>query len=166
MKKLFEKPDLMINRKGTLNKQEKVEIMLDSKSKRFVAFENKPFYNEKCFISSYEIDAVSVDQFAKTGNIGLHTEKRKLLKDADQKLKAKKERIEANKKSYYSTLPADARISNRQFRDVQMIRDKLKDDPNFVLTDQQKSLLERAQKHEAHKKEFYKNNPHLLDGEL
>lgn len=163
---LLQKSDLIINKKGTLNKQEEVEIRLDPKSRLFAAFENKPFYDKNCFISSYQIIPEAVEEFLETGNIGVSPEECKVLKDNDQKAKAKEQRRKANEKSYYPTLSPDARISNPQLRDVEMIQDKLKADPNFVLNDQNKNLLERAQKHKAQKKEFYKNNPYLFDGEL
>ncbi len=38
--KLLKKSDLIVNKKATINKQEKVEIRLDLKSRLFVAFEN------------------------------------------------------------------------------------------------------------------------------
>lgn len=159
-------PNLIVREDGTMNHQEPSIIFFNEDSRLFVSFENNPLYKDHHFINSYKIIPEAVEEFRETGNIGESPETRKLKIDQDQRLKAAQERIQTNQKSFYLTLPEDARLGNRQLREAEMLQEQLKVDSNFQLTDKEKSLLERAQKYETHKKEFYKNNSDLFNDEL
>jgi hypothetical protein len=43
--------------------------------------------------------------------------------------------------------------------EVDLLKQRLKEDPNFELTAKQKNLLEREERYQQHKKEFYTKNP-------
>ena len=151
---------------GTLNKLEPTINIGDSKTKTIVSFENNPLYDKKHFISSYRISSPAFDDFKATGNIGLSPAEKKVLTDEFQKEQAKAEREQENASSFYSKLPNDAKISHSQLREVEMLQEQLKRDSNFQLTEKEKSLIQRAERYQQHKEEFYKNNPHIFDDEL
>ena len=166
VEEMLKTPNLIVREDGMMNQQEPAIICFDPDSKFFASFENNPLYENNHFISSYEIDDNAVTEFFTTGNIGESRETRKAKIDQDQRLKAAQERRRDNEKSFYQTLPEDARIGNKQLREAEALNQKLKEDPKFQLTDNDKNLIQRAEKHQQHKLDFDKNNPHISEDEL
>ena len=156
---LLQTPNLDIRKDGTMNHQEPAIIFLNPDSGLFASFENNPLYEDHHFITSYKIDSEAVNEFKTTVNIGESPETRKRKIDQAQKLKAAQERIQGNKKLFYQTIPEDARMGNKQLRETEVLNQKLTENPKFRLTEKEKNLLERAEKYEQHKSEFYQNNP-------
>lgn len=163
---LLQQPNLVIRKDGKLSKQEPTINIGDPKSRKIVSFENNPLYDKNHFVSSYEIKPEAFDSFEVTGNIGLSPAEKKVKTDELQKIQAKTEREQENASSLYSNLPNDAKISNRQLDEFEMLQEQLKTDSNFQLSDKQKNLSERAEKYLQHKQEFSKNNPKVFDDEL
>lgn len=160
------KPDLVVRKDGTLNKQEPTINMGDPQTLGIVAFENNPLYDKHRFITSYPISEEAFETFEKTGNIGRSPSERAQEIDELQRTQAQLEREASNARSFYSSLPEDARIGNQQLREVKTIQEQLKEDPKFPLTEKEKNLVQRAEKYEQHKNEFYQNNPDIDIDEL
>ena len=70
------KPDLVVRKDGTLNKQEPTINMGDPETLGIVAFENNSLYDKHRFISSYPVSGEAFDHFVKTGEIGLSPDER------------------------------------------------------------------------------------------
>jgi hypothetical protein len=51
-------------------------------------------------------------------------------------------------------------------REVEILNQQLKEDSNFLLTQEEKNLIEGAEKNEKYKNEFYKYNPDSARSEL
>jgi hypothetical protein len=83
-----------------------------------------------------------------TGEIGLSPEEKKTKIDAFQKKQAQAERERTTARSFYSSLPEDARIGNQQLREVEGIQERLKEDPNSPLTEKEKNLIQRAENYQ------------------
>ena len=79
------RPNLVVHKNGTLNKQEPTINIEDRKSREIVAFENNSLYDKHRFISSYPISDESFEDFVQTGNIGLSPEEKKAENDKLQK---------------------------------------------------------------------------------
>ena len=62
------------------------------------------------------------------------------------------------KNSFFSSLPKDARIGNKQLREAELIRDELQKNSNQTLTEKEKALLERAERYYELKEQFYQEN--------
>jgi hypothetical protein len=166
VEEMLKTPNLIVREDGTMNQQEPAIICFDPDSKLFASFENNPLYEDHHFISSYEIDDDAVKEFIMTGNIGENPETRKAKIDQDQKLKAAHERIRENANSFYQTLPQDARIGNKQLREAEALKQKLKEDPKFQLTEKEKTMIQRAEKYQQYKNQYYQKNPEIDKDEL
>jgi len=158
---LLSKPNLVVHKNGTLNKQEPTINIGDPESLGITVFENNLLYNEHFFISAYKISDKVFDEFKETGNIGISPEKRKAMKleIASQKEQAGKGKTA--EQAFYSTLPEDARIGNKQLREVETLQEQLKQDPSLSLTEKEKTMLQRAEKYQEYKSQFYQNNPNI-----
>ena len=64
-------------------------------------------------------------------------------------------------RSFYSSLPEEARIGNQQLREVEAIQERLKEDPKSPLTEKEKNMIERAEKYQQYKTQYYQNNPDI-----
>jgi hypothetical protein len=51
-------------------------------------------------------------------------------------------------------------------REAEALNQKLKEDPKFQLTDNDKNLIQREEIYQQHKLDFDKNNPHISEDEL
>ena len=166
VEEMLKTPNLIVREDGIMNQQEPAIICFDPDSKLFASFENNPLYEDHHFISSYEIDDDAVKEFIMTGNIGENPQMRKAKIDQDQKLKAAQERIRENANSFYQTLPQDARIGNKQLREAEALKQKLKKNPKFQLTEKEKNMIQRAEKYQQFKNRYYQNNPDIDKDEL
>jgi len=155
---LLSKSNLVIREDGTFNKQEPTINIGDPKSLGIVAFENNSLYKDHHFITSYLISKEKFETFEETGNIGSSPKERAQEINKLQRTRAQAERERTNARSFYSSLPENARIGNQQLREVETIQELLKEDPNFSLTENQKDLIQRAEKYKQHKNKFYQNN--------
>ena len=63
--------------------------------------------------------------------------------------------------SFYSSLPEDARIENQQLREVEAIQERLKKDLKSLLTEKERSLIQRAEKYQQYRNKFYQDNPDI-----
>ena len=63
--------------------------------------------------------------------------------------------------SFYSSLPEDARIGNQQLREVEAIQERLKKDLKSLLTEKERSLIQRAEKYQQYRNKFYQDNPDI-----
>lgn len=138
----------------------------DPESRIIVVFEKNPLYDKNHFISSYLIAPKAFDDFEETGNIGLSPKERQKTNDQLQRTRAQAERERTTARSFYSNLPEDARIGNKQLREVETLQQQLKEDPSFSLTENQKDLLQRVEKYQHYKQEFYQKNPTIDRDEL
>ena len=166
VEEMLKTPNLIVREDGIMNQQEPAIICFDPDSKLFASFENNPLYEDHHFISSYEIDDDAVKEFIMTGNIGENPQMRKAKIDQDQKLKAAQERMRENANSFYQTLPQDARIGNKQLREAEALKHKLKEDPKFQLTEKEKTMIQRAEKYQQYKNQYYQKNPEIDKDEL
>ena len=82
-----------------------------------------------------------------------------MVDDLSSVILAQMQKEAANTNSFRSSLSEDARMSNSQLREVEMLQEQLKIDSNFQLTDKDKSLIQRAEKYKHHKNQFNQNNP-------
>ena len=163
---LLSKPNLVIREDGTLNKQEPTINIGDRESLGIVSFENNPLYEDHHFITSYPISPEAFEDFAQTGNIGKSPEEKAQKINELQKTRAQAEREKKTVRSFYTSLPEDAHIGNQQLREVKTIQEQLKEDPNFPLTEKEKNMIQRAEKHQQYKNKFYQNNPDIDRDEL
>jgi hypothetical protein len=163
---ILSKQGLVVRKDGTLNKQEPTINMGDPETLGIVAFEKNPLYDKHRFISSYPVSQEAFDHFVETGEIGLSPEEKKTKIDAFQKKQAQAERERTTARSFYSSLPEDARIGNQQLREVEGIQERLKEDPNSPLTEKEKNLIQRAENYQRYKDQFYQNNPDIDRDEL
>ena len=51
-----------------------------------------------------------------------------------------------NANSFYNSLPEGVPVSNHQLRQVQELQNKIDQDPNILLSDKQKKMLQRVEK--------------------
>jgi len=130
----LQQPGLIFRSDGTLNKQESTTNIVDPVSGLMVAYENNPVSGKHHYITSYKLPESAVKEFMLTGNVGLSKVEKKFKKDEFQKAQAKKEREQENARSFYSKLPNDARISNKQFDEYINLKRELKVDPKLPLT--------------------------------
>lgn len=158
---ILSKQGLVVRKDWTLSKQEPTINIGDPETLGIVSFENNPLYDKYHFISSYPVSPEAFDHFVETGEIGLSPEERKAEIDAYQKKQAQAERERTITRAFYSSLPEDARIGNQQLREVETIQERLREDPNSPLTEKEKNLIQRAEKYEQHKNQFYQNNPDI-----
>jgi len=140
LESLLSKLNLVIRQDGTLNKQEPVINIGDPESRGIVSFENNPLYEDHHFITSYPISEEAFETFEKTGNIGLSAEERAQEINELQRTQAQAERERTTARSFYSSLLEDACIGNQQLREVEAIQERLKEDPNFQLTEKEKLI--------------------------
>jgi len=166
VKTILVKLDLVVRKDGTLNKQEPTINMGDPETLGIVAFENNSLYDKHRFITSYPISEEAFETFEETGNIGRSPEERAQEIYELQRTQAQLEREASNARSFYISLPEDARIGNHQLLEIETIQEQLREDPNFPLTEKEKNLLQRAEKYEQYKNEFYQNNPDIAIDEL
>ena len=68
--------------------------------------------------------------------------------------------------SFYSSLPEDARIENQQLREVEAIQERLKKDLKSLLTEKERSLIQRAEKYQQYRNKFYQDNPDINTDEF
>ena len=102
--------------------------------------------------SSYTLQEDSYDEFLETHNLGLHPDQRKQCMYQQELIETKQKQKRAEDSLFYSTLPEDARVSNKQLREAKEIKFKLQRDPEYQLTKQQTDLLTRVNKHEQYLK--------------
>lgn len=159
---LLQKKDLVVHLDGTMNKQESSSIFGDPVTRRILAFENH-LLGRKNYITTYEISPSAFDKFRVSGNIGVSPAERQFLRNEGKKIEEEmiREQVEL-----YPNLTPDARISNKQLNEFEMLQEQKKTDPNFSFTDKQKKLMERGEKYQQQKEEFSKNNPKKSDEEL
>lgn len=161
LENLLSKPNLVIRENGTLNKQEPTINIGDPESLAIVSFENNPLYEGHHFISGYPISEKAFERFKETGNIGNSPEERAQEINELQIIQAQAERERQAARSFYSNLPKEARIGNQQLREVEGIQEQLREDPKSPLTEKEKNIIERAEKYQQYKTEYYQNNPDI-----
>lgn len=167
VEEMLQKPNLVVHRNGTLNKQESTISIGDPESRGIVVFENNSLYDDIYhFITCYPPSPEGFEEFKTTGNLGLSPEERAAETDRLQMLEAQRQREEASPHSLHNNLPEDARMSNKQLREVESLNHRLGEDPNFELTEKETKLMQRAQKYERHKNEFDQNNSNIANDEL
>jgi len=155
---ILAKPNLVICEEGTLNKQEPTINMGDPETRGIVSFENNPLYEDHHFISGYPISEEAFETFKETGNIGSSPEERAQEINELQRTQAQAERERQAARSFYSNLPEEARIGNQQLREVEGIQERLREDPKSPLTEKEKNMIERAEKYQQYKTQYYQNN--------
>lgn len=158
---ILSKQGLVVRKDGTLNKQELTINIGDPETRGIVSFENNPLYDKYHFISSYPVSPEAFEAFKETGNIGMSKEERAQEINKVQRTQAQAERERTTARSFYNTLPEDARIGNQQLREVEAIQEQLKQDPSLSLTEKEKDMLQRAEKYQQYKNKFYQNNPDI-----
>jgi len=163
---LLSKSDLVIHEDGTLSKQEPTINIGDPELLGIAAFENNPLYEDHHFITSYPISKEAFEKFTKTGIVGSSPAEKAEYKNKLQKKRAQEERERRAEGSFYSSLPEDARIGNHQLREAEALKQKLMKNPVFPLTEKQNNLLERAEKYQQCKDDFYQNHPEMEKDEL
>ena len=156
---LVSKPNLVIREEGTLNKQEPTINIGDPESLGIVSFENNPLYEDHHFISGYPVSEEAFERFKETGNIGSSPEERAQEINELQRTQSQAERERTTARSFYSSLPEDARIGNQQLREVKTLQDRLKQDPSISLTEKEKNMIHRAEKYQEYKNKFSQDNP-------
>ena len=161
LENLVSKPNLVIREDGTLNKQEPTINIGDPKSLGILSFENNPLYEDHHFISGYLISEEAFETFKETGNIGISSEERAQEINELQRTQAQAEREKKAARSFYSSLPEEARIGNQQLREVEAIQERLREDPKSPLTEKEKNMIERAEKYQQYKTQYYQNNPDI-----
>jgi hypothetical protein len=161
LENLVSKPNLVIREDGTLNKQEPTINIGDPESLGIVVFENNPLYEDHHFISGYPISEEAFETFEETGNIGSSPEERAQEINELQRTQAQAEREREAARSFYSSLPEEARIGNQQLREVEAIQERLREDPKSPLTEKEKNMIERAEKYQQYKTQYYQNNPDI-----
>ena len=124
-------------------------------------FENNPLYEDHHFISGYTISEEAFETFKETGNIGSSPEERAQEINELQRTQAQAERERKAARSFYSSLPEEARIGNQQLREVEAIQERLREDPKSPLTEKEKNMIERAEKYQQYKTQYYQNNPDI-----
>ena len=154
---ILAKPKLVICEEGTLNKQEPTINIGDPETLGIVSFENNPLYEDHHFISGYTISEEAFERFKETGNIGSSPEERAQEINELQKTQAQAEREKTTARSFYSSLPEEARIGNQQLREVETLQEQLKQDPSISLTEKEKNMIQRAEKYQQYKKKFYQD---------
>ena len=157
LESLLSKPNLMIREYGTLNKQEPTINIGDPESFRIVSFENNPLYEDHHFISSYKISKKRFQNFNETGNIGMSPEQRAQERNDVQRTQAQAERQKTTARSFYNSLPAEARIGNKELREIETLQQQLKQDPSISLTEKQKNMIQRAEKYQQYKNKFHQD---------
>ena len=162
---MLSKPNL-IAKEGTLSKEEPAMLFVDPETKMMIAFEANPAYNKRHFISSYKISDESIIEFGTKSNIGYSPAERKKYYDENQRARARQERIQQDNSQFYKNLPEDGRISNKQLRDVEAIKNRLKENPNFLLSDKQKNLVKRAEKFQHYKAKWNTENQDIITDEF
>ena len=95
--------------------------------------------------------------FKETGNIGSSPEERAQEINELQRTQAQAEREKTTARSYYSSLPEEARIANQQLREVKSLQEQLKQDPSISLTEKEKNMIQRAEKYQQYKNKFYQD---------
>lgn len=161
LENLVSKPNLVIREDGTLNKQEPTINIGDPESLGIVSFGNNPLYEDHHFISGYPISEEAFETFKETGNIGSSPEERAEEINELQRTQAQAERERQAARSFYSNLPEEARIGNQQLREVEGIQERLREDPKSPLTEKEKNMIERAEKYQQYKTQYYQNNPDI-----
>jgi len=161
LENLLSKPNLVIREDGTLNKQEPTINIGDPESLGIVSFSNNPLYEDHHFISGYTISEEAFETFKETGNIGSSPEERAQEINELQRTQAQAERERKAARSFYSSLPEEARIGNQQLREVEAIQERLREDPKSPLTEKEKNMIERAEKYQQYKTQYYQNNPDI-----
>ena len=141
---LLSKPNLVIRKDGTLNKQEPTIKIDDPESLGIIAFENNLLYEDNHFISGYCISEEAFNKFEKTGQIELSQEERANLINQAQKNKILVERNYVTKSLFSKGLPPSACIGNKQLREVEILQKLLKLDPNILLTEKEQNMIKRA----------------------
>ena len=144
-----------------MNKQEPTINIGDPESLGIVSFENNPLYEDHHFISGYPISEEAFETFKETGNIGSSPEERAQEINELQRTQAQTEREKKAARSFYSSLPEEARIGNQQLREVEAIQERLREDPKSPLTEKEKNMIERAEKYQQYKTQYYQNNPDI-----
>lgn len=152
---ILSKPNLVIREYGTFNKQEPPIHIGDPESHGIVSFENNPSYEDHHFISGYPISEGAFETFKETGNIGSSPEERAQEINELQKTQAQAKRERTTARSFYTSLPEEARIGNQQLREVETLQEQLKSDPSISLTEKEKNMIQRAEKYQQYKNKFY-----------
>ena len=163
---ILSKQGLVVRKDGTLNKQEPTINIGDPESRGIVSFETNPLYEDQHFITSYFISEEAFETFEKTGNIGSSPEEIAQEINELQRTQAQEEREKTTVRSFYSSLLEDARIGNQQLREVEAIQERLREDPQSPLTEKEKNMIERAEKYQQYKTQYYQNNPDIERDEL
>ena len=158
LRNILEKPNLVICEEGTLNKQEPIINIGDPETRVIISFEDNSLYKEHHFISGYIISKEAFELFKETGNTGRSPAERKSEIDTFQREQAQAERERTTARSFYSSLPEDARIGNQQLREVEAIQERLREDPKSPLTEKERGLIQRAEKYQQYKNKFYQDN--------
>ena len=157
LESLVSKPNLVIREDGRLNRQEPTINIGDPESLGIVSFENNPLYEDHHFISGYPISEEAFETFKETGNIGSSPEERAQEINELQRTQAQAEREKTTARSFYTSLPEEARIGNKQLREVETLQEQLKQDPSISLTEKEKNMIQRAEKYQQYKNKFYQD---------
>ena len=155
---ILSKQGLVVRKDGTLNKQEPTINIGDPETRGIISFENNPLYEDHHFISGYPISEEAFEAFKETGNVGISPEERAQKINELQKTQAQAKKAA---RSFYSNLPEDARIGNQQLREVETLQEQLKQDPSISLTEKEKNMIQRAEKYQQYKTQYYQNNPDI-----
>lgn len=172
IQKFLKKPNLKIYPNATFNKQENVFVIMDLESRMMVGFEKNTKSEEYFFITSYKVkEDEAFTTFLATYNIGLSPEERKARAEEIQKnqsaiqkaeYKARKEKEKEN--AFRRGILDDARISNKDAREVELLKQAIELNPDYKLTPQQEIKVERYDKLMKYKEEYkqkedrYKND--------
>jgi hypothetical protein len=166
VEEILHRSNSITRKDGRLNKQELTTNIGDRKLREIVIFGNNPLYDKYHFISSYIISLETSEDFVITSGLGLSS--RKKLKNINkwQRVKAQEQKKQDNERLFYKEVLNETRLGNKQLREVEIINQQLKEDSDFSLTQEEKNLMERAEKHEKYKNGFYKDNSDNARDEL
>jgi hypothetical protein len=142
-----------------LNKQEPTINIGDPKSRGIVSFENNPLYEDHHFISGYPISEEAFETFKETGNIGSSPEERG-KKSMNYKELKRKQKEKKQLHARFIVASEDARIGNQQLREVEALQEQLRR-ILISLTEKEKTMIQRAEKYQQYKNQFYQNNPDI-----
>lgn len=145
LEKVLAKKNLIVHKEALFTKNESTHIFGDPESHIVITFENNPNYQDHYFISGYNIRPEKFELFKETGHLGTSKKEKNEGSIIAQNNKVQLAKKKLNDKLFYSKLPSNARISNKQLRQVEELHQQLKYDQNTPLTNKQKELMRRAE---------------------
>ena len=127
-------------------------------SKIVTIFEKKPQYRDNNFITAYELGE-AYEKYKNTGKVGKSPEERIAEMNQAQQEADARARQECAKHRCFQAMPKEFRLSNAQFREAELLNDRLIDNPAYPLTQKQQDLLNRAIYNSNFKDKFCRDNP-------